>query len=47
MFKILRENIYTTSNICNFVESITSKVIGERFYNRDASSKYLSQLNLA
>ena len=38
------KGIYTADNICNFVENITSDVIGQSFYNKDAAAKYLTQV---
>lgn len=42
--KLRSENIYDVSTIATFVDELTSDIIGERFYNRDAGAKYLSQL---
>ena len=36
--------IYDVDTICDFVDKITSDIIGERFYNRDAGAKYLNQI---
>ena len=36
------KGIYNANNIVNFVNGMTSDLIGERFYNRDAAAKYLS-----
>jgi hypothetical protein len=44
-YKQLRTSgIYTVENIVNTINALTEDVIGERFYNRDASAKYLSQI---
>ena len=46
-YKFLRnKEIYNVDNICNLVESLTSNVIGEKFYNMDASAKYLNTMGL-
>lgn len=40
------KGIYSVDNICNMVEGLTSNVIGEKFYNMDASSKYLNTMSV-
>lgn len=40
------KGIYSVDNICNIVEGLTSNVIGEKFYNMDASSKYLNTMGV-
>lgn len=43
-YKTLRnKGIYTVNNIMKFVNSMTSDVIGEIYFNKDAGAKYLSQ----
>jgi len=43
IYKALRrQGIYSVDAICNYVDKMTSNVIGERFYNRDAAAKYLN-----
>lgn len=37
------KRVYTTEYIVAYVESLTSDIIGESFYNKDAGSKYLTQ----
>ena len=37
----LRASLYTVDETVDFVNSVTSDVFGELFYNRDAASKYL------
>lgn len=38
--------IYDVDYICTLVESYTSDVIGETFYNKDAASKYLNTMGV-
>ena len=44
--QITQKAIYDVDTICNFVNKLTSNVIGEKFYNKDAVTKYLSQYSL-
>lgn len=39
-----RNNIYEFYNITDLVEGLTTEIIGEKFYNKDASSKYLNTI---
>jgi len=42
-YKYLREKgIYNVDNICRLVDSYTTDIIGESFYNKDAVSKYIN-----
>ena len=35
-------NVYTVEGICDYIDNMTTSVIGEKFYNKDAAIKYLS-----
>lgn len=39
----LRKNIYTSDWICDIANSMTSDIIGESFFNKDAAAKYMTQ----
>ena len=39
----LRKTYYNTDWICDNVNAVTSDIIGESFYNKDAGAKYMSQ----
>ena len=42
--KLRDAGVYSVDNVCSFVEAMTSDVLGETFYNKDAAAKYLSQI---
>lgn len=43
VYSELRKEIYTADWICNMVNGLTSDIIGESFFNKDAAAKYMTQ----
>ena len=43
VYSELRKEIYTTNWLCDKANSLTSDIIGETFFNKDAAAKYMTQ----